>query len=418
MTYFYHELLRILLATVAAAACSSGVVLSTPTPDAGGPFTAPETPTAQPTATPTAPADAGAEPLTTLGVSVAFEDLSFARMVDLKYPDDDTSRLFLVLQPGRIMVFENDRNVEAAGEFLDIRDSVSDAGNEEGLLGLAFDPAYRTNGHFYVYYSASSPRRSVVSRFTVSNENADRAEASTERVVLEVPQPFSNHNGGQLLFGPDGHLYIGLGDGGSGGDPFRNGQDVSTLLGSILRIDVSGLDDAGAYVVPPDNPLVGRAGAREEIWAYGLRNPWRFTFDRQTGDLWAADVGQDEVEEVDLIRPGLNYGWNVLEGFECFSSCVSIGLEPPIVQYGRADGCSITGGYVYRGSRLPSLDGAYVYGDFCSGKLWALRYNGDEVTEHMELIDSRLRISAFGEDRDAELLILSFDGRIYRFEER
>ena len=335
-------------------------------------------------------------------------------MVGMTYPPDGSDRLYVVLQPGRIVFFPNDREVDSAELFLDIRDRVNDRGEEEGLLGLAFDPQYADNGHFYVYYSASGPRRSVVSRFSASADG--RAGPGSERILLEVPQPFSNHNGGQIAFGPDGYLYIALGDGGSRGDPQGNGQDLGTLLGSILRIDVSTVDSTGAYAVPADNPFVGHSGARPEIWASGLRNPWRFSFDRATGDLWTADVGQNRFEEVDIIRPGLNYGWNIMEGEECFarSDCDRTGLEIPVAEYGREDGCSVTGGYVYRGSSLPSLYGAYVYGDYCSGRIWALRHDGDEVTEHMQIVDSGLRIPSFAEDAAGELYVLSFDGTIYR----
>ncbi len=319
------------------------------------------------------------------------------------------------------MVFSNEQNAASASTFLDIRGQVNDRGNEEGLLGLAFDPDYTSNGYFYVYYSASSPRRSIISRFSVSPDDFNIADHNSERVILEVPQPFANHNGGQIVFGSDGYLYVGLGDGGSRGDPGLNGQDPSTLLGTILRIDVSSIDRDGEYTIPSDNPFVGQGGGvRGEIWAYGLRNPWRFTFDRELGDLWAADVGQNRFEEVDIIKPGRNYGWNVMEGFHCFqpsNGCNQEGLELPVFEYGRDDGCSVTGGYVYRGSRLPSLYGAYVYGDFCTGKIWALRYDGTKVTEQRLLIDSDLQISSFGEDQSRELFILAFDGRIYRLRE-
>ena len=361
--------------------------------------------------------------LTEMTVEQAFPGLSFRRMVALTYPDDGTHRLFLVLQPGVIMVFPNDQDVTSATTFLDISARVSDRGEEEGLLGLAFDPDYRSNGYLYVYYSAAEPRRSVVSRFSVSADDPDAADLESQRIFLEVLQPFSNHNGGQLVFGPDGYLYVGLGDGGSAGDPSENGQNRSTLLASILRIDVSTIDSEGAYAIPRDNPFVGEEGAlREEIWAYGLRNPWRFAFDRLTGDLWTADVGQDRYEEVDIIHPGLNYGWNRMEGSHCFPRpdrpCDQTGLELPVAEYGHDEGCSVTGGYVYRGDRMPSLYGAYVYGDYCSGKIWALRYDGSQVSEHMEIVDSRLRIPSFGEDQSGELYILSFNGEIYRLAER
>ena len=431
------------LAALAVASCGGGgafepvvTILDTPTvtptpvatPAAQSSFEAPAaTPTSRPVPTPTAtrsPAPVPA-PATVLGtlpkmkVETAFPNLSFQRMVHLTYSGADDTRLFVVLQPGRILVFDNDRDVDSAELFLDIRGRVNDRGNEEGLLGLAFDPAYETNGHFYVYYSATGPRRSVISRFSVSPGDPGRADPSSELKIMEVAQPYANHNGGHLLFGPDGYLYIGLGDGGLRDDPHGNGQDPSTLLGSILRIDVSTLGAEGGYAIPLDNPFAGRGqGAREEVWAYGLRNPWRFTFDRETGDLWAGDVGQNRFEEVDLIRPGLNYGWNVMEAGHCFGGgpCEQEGLEPPVVEYGRDGGCSITGGYVYRGARLPELYGAYVYGDFCSGKIWGLRHDGESVVSHRILVDSNLQIPAFGEDPSGELYILSFGGKIYRLE--
>lgn len=362
-------------------------------------------------------------PLAPVELEPAFPSIEFDRMVLLTHAGDDSDRLFLVLQPGRVVVFENEPSVELTQTFLDVRNLASDTGNEEGLLGLAFDPAYTESGYFYVYYSASDPQRSVISRFSISPGDPNRADPSSELVVLEVDQPYSNHNGGHLVFGPDGMLYVGLGDGGAAGDPQSNGQDLSTLLGSILRIDVRRLDGVGGggYAIPEDNPFASSEGdAREEIWAYGLRNPWRFSFDRETGDLWAADVGQDLYEEVDIIRPGLNYGWNVMEGSHCFrrANCDALGLEMPIVEYGHNDGCSVTGGHVYRGERLPTLYGAYVYGDFCTGKVWALRFDGRVVTEQMEIADTDLSISSFGEDASGEVYVLTFEGGIFRFTAR
>ena len=354
------------------------------------------------------------EPLQKMEVERVFPNLSFRRMVGMAYAGDGSNRLFAVLQRGVIVSFANEQGVEEADVFLDIEDRVSDRGNEEGLLGLALDPGFGNNDYFYVYYSAANPRRSVLSRFTVDGGVAD---PDSERVIMEIEQPHSNHNGGQIAFGPDGYLYVGLGDGGSRGDPQGNGQNLSTLLGSIIRVDVSALDENGSYAIPADNPFVGVEGARGEIWAYGIRNPWRFSFDRESGELWMADVGQNRFEEVNIVRRGLNYGWNIMEGSSCFKpsrGCDSRGLEMPIAEYGRDGGCSVTGGYVYRGERLPSLYGAYVYGDFCSGKIWGLRYEDGRVTEQLELVDSRLEISSFGEDQSGEMFILSFDGGIYR----
>ena len=359
------------------------------------------------------------EPLQKMSVEVAFPNLSFSRMVYLTHAGDGTDRIFLLLQQGIVLVFSNKEDVSKADVFLDISEKVNDAGNEEGLLGLAFDPEYKNNGYFYVYYSAIPPRRSVISRFSVNTNDSNKADPSSELVIMEVAQPYSNHNGGNIIFGPDKYLYIGLGDGGSAGDPHGHGQNRGTLLGSILRIDVSSPSRQGRYKIPSDNPFVGIAGTRGEIWAYGLRNPWRFSFDRVTGLLWAGDVGQDGYEEVDIIEKGGNYGWNIMEGSHCFpllvSNCNRNGLKLPIAEYSHDDGCSITGGFVYRGSKLRFLYGAYVYGDYCSGKVWALRYDGARITEHIEIASTTLSISSFGEDEKGESYILSFDGRIYRF---
>ena len=357
-------------------------------------------------------------PLSKTSVEVAFPNLSFTRPLFLTYANDDTNRLFVVLQQGQIMVFPNKQDTQAT-VFLAIDEKVNDDGNEEGLLGLAFDPDYKSNGYFYVYYTANSPRRSVISRFSVSDNDPNKANTSSELVIMEVPQPYSNHNGGMMAFGPDRMLYIGLGDGGSGGDPHGNGQNRNVLLGKILRIDISKSSRSEKYRIPADNPFVGQENSRGEIWTYGLRNPWRFSFDRVTNMLWAADVGQDSLEEVDIIEKGANYGWNIMEGSLCYplptSNCNKEGLKLPVAKYTHADGCSITGGYVYRGSKLRSLYGAYIYGDFCSGKIWGLRYDGSKVVEHMELIDSNMQISSFGEDQAGELYVLSFDNHIYRF---
>jgi glucose/arabinose dehydrogenase len=301
-----------------------------------------------------------------------------------------------------------------ASTFLDITDKVSTAGQEEGLLGLALAPDFATSGVFYVYYSAADPRRSVISRFT-STGNTARPES--EQVLLEISQPFSNHNGGQMVFGPDGMLYIGLGDGGSARDPQKNGQNLNTLLGKILRIDVSG---GGAYKVPADNPFAGRNDEKGEIWSYGMRNPWRFSFDKSTGDLWVADVGQDTREEIDIVTKGGNYGWSVMEGSQCLgggSNCDSSGKIPPVFDYANAgNNCSITGGFVYRGSAIEALRGAYVYSDYCSGLIWALRAQNGATTEQAQLADTGFQVSSFAQGNDGELYVLQYgaQGGVYK----
>ena len=358
-----------------------------------------------------------APPLRPLTVVRAFEHLDFRGLTNLTQPAAGDNRLFVTEQSGRVLAFPNDEATREAEVFLDLRDRVSDRGSEEGLLGLAFDPAYHENGYLYVYYSASGPRRSVVSRFQ-ANADGRAADVESELVILEVAQPYSNHNGGQLAFGPDGFLYVGLGDGGAAGDPLGHGRNRATLLGSILRIDVSGASAGTPYTLPADNPFAGDPGSRGEIWAYGLRNPWRFSFDREAGRLWAGDVGQNRVEEVDVIGKGGDYGWNTLEGSRCFSpatGCDAAGTVLPVWEYPLNSGnCSVIGGYVYRGERLPSLAGAYVFGDFCSGRIWALRYDGQQITEHLLLADTSLRIASFGEDREGELYVLSQNEGIYR----
>ena len=355
-----------------------------------------------------------------MDVENAFPNLRFRKLTNLAQPDDGSERLFVTEQDGRILVFPNEQQTGKASLFLDIQGRVNTSHNEEGLLGLAFDPDYKDNGRFYVYYSASNPRRSVISRFKAHSQDPDIAEEGIELIILEIPQPHGNHNGGDLQFGPDGHLYISLGDGGAGGDPHGNGQNRRTLLGSILRIDVSESSQQDPYAVPPDNPFVGIPDFRPEIWAYGLRNPWRISIDAATGLLWAGDVGQSGWEEIDLIEKGRNYGWNIMEGGYCFApraNCDTTGLHLPLVEYSSGQGCSVIGGYVYRGPRLPTLRGAYVYGDFCSGLIWALRYDGQRVTEHLMIVATGLQITSFGRDRNGELYVLSRNDGIFRLTE-
>jgi glucose/arabinose dehydrogenase len=356
-------------------------------------------------------------PPTALELEQVFPSLDMENMVFLTHAGDGTDRLFLVLQEGRILVFPNGQDPEEPETFLDIQDQTI-LSSEEGLLGLAFDPDYETNRRFYVYYSAGNPRRSVVSRFTTLPDDPNRADPNSESAIMEVPQPFANHNGGMIAFGPDGYLYIGLGDGGSGGDPLGHGQSTDTLLGSLLRIDVTAPEGDAPYSIPPDNPFID-GGGNSEIWAYGLRNPWRFSFDRATGRLWLADVGQRDYEEVNLIVRGGNYGWNLMEGFFCYPSggtgCGGQGFVPPVAAYDHSLGCSVSGGYVYRGPRLPALQGYYLYADFCSGRLWGMRYDGPRGPEGPVLFaDTGLRISSFGEDEAGEVYLLDYDGGIYR----
>jgi glucose/arabinose dehydrogenase len=354
-----------------------------------------------------------------LQLQVAFNNLAFTRPVDLQHPGDGTDRLFVVEQAGVIKVFENSASVASAQTFLDIQNRVNDSGNEEGLLGLAFHPDYKNNGYFYVNYTAISPRRTVIARYRVNAGNPNQADPNSEFILLTFNQPFENHNGGQLAFGPDGGLYIATGDGGSGGDPQGNGQNLQTLLGKILRIDVNNPSAGRNYGIPSNNPFAGNtAGNREEIFAYGLRNPWRMSFDPVTKWLWAGDVGQQRREEIDIIEIGKNYGWNRMEGNLCYPSgtpCDLPGLIKPMAEYDRTLGGSVTGGYVYRGNKVTELIGAYLYADFVTGRIWSLRYDGVNPARNEQLLDTNLNIASFGIDRNLELYICAFDGRIYRF---
>lgn len=350
--------------------------------------------------------------------TVAFPQLSFKRPVDLQHAGDGSKRIFVVEQAGVISVFPNETNTSSKNTFLDIRDKVDDEGNEEGLLGLAFHPDYESNGFFYVNYTASNPNRTVISRFKVSASNIDQADAASEVVLLTFEQPYSNHNGGQVSFGPDGYLYIAAGDGGSGGDPHGHGQNQSTLLGKILRIDVNKQQDGKQYAIPSDNPFAGNQnGYREEIYAYGLRNPWRFSFDSRNGRLWTADVGQNAYEEIDVVEKGGNYGWNTMEGNHCFdpkNNCDRAGLKVPIHEYGRGDGISVTGGFVYRGPSMKGLEGKYIYADYATRRVWALDHSDLGKPLNKLLFEADFNISSFGVDENNELYLCGFDGKIYK----
>ncbi len=346
----------------------------------------------------------------------AFPNISFNQPVGIYDPFDGTNRLFVVSQSGLIHVFENLENVINADVFLDIRDRII-FGGEQGLLGLAFHPNFSTNGYFFVDYVADNPRRTIIARYSVSENDPSLADKNSESVVIEINQPYSNHNGGQIAFGPDGYLYVSLGDGGSGGDPAGNGQNLATLLGSILRIDVNQPNGIG-YDIPNDNPFFGNTeGYREEIFAYGFRNPWRFSLDSLTGMLWVGDVGQNRFEEIDIVEKGKNYGWNIMEASSCYSpsqGCDKTGLELPIYEYGRDLGISVIGGIVYRGTTFSELVGSYIYGDYGSGRIWALKYDGINDPVNSELIDANLNIASFGTDSKNSIYICSFDNKIYK----
>ena len=362
-----------------------------------------------------------------IGVEEAFPNLRIPRPVVLTHAGDGSWRIFVGTQFGAIHVFALDRDVEDTKLFLDIRSKVTykEVENEEGLLGLAFHPQYERNGLFFLYYTTTdAPNTSVISRFRVSADDPDRADPTSEKEILRIPQVSWNHNGGTLEFGPDGYLYVGLGDGGRSRDPLGHGQNLATLHGSILRIDIDCPEGDKTYAIPPDNPFVDRADARPEIWAYGLRNVWRMAFDRKTGQLWAADNGEDLWEEIDIIQRGGNYGWNLREGRHKFSmkgSGPRDDLTEPIWEYHHRVGMSIIGGCVYRGSRLPTLDGAYLYGDYVVGSLWALRYDAQQkqVTENRAIQGTGLPVMTFGEDETGEVYVTTMlsGGVIYRFKE-
>jgi len=355
----------------------------------------------------------------------AFPSLEFRRPVDLQSPRDGSNRLFVVEQDGVIRVFDNDPGVAVSNVFLDLRERVNRDGNEMGLLGLAFPGDFARSKTFYVDYTASKMLRRItrVSRLTVG-PYPNAADVASELAVIEIAQPWSNHNGGQVAFGPDGMLYIAMGDGGSGGDPRGSAQDLSSLLGKILRLDVS----RHPYTIPADNPFRGnRDGHKEEIFAYGLRNPWRLSFDRETGRLWAGDVGQVTWEEINIIESGKNYGWDCREGFHDYEPAdqrspdcgQARDLRDPAWAYGRDQGISVTGGYVYRGSALPDLRGWYVYADYGSGRVWALRVGDDGAAENRLLVDTNVLISSLGCDEAGEVYICAHDPsneptRIYR----
>jgi glucose/arabinose dehydrogenase len=335
--------------------------------------------------------------------------------VGISHAGDGSGRLFILEKVGRIRVVQAGTLLPVP--FLDITDRVGSSQSEQGLLGLAFHPGYANNGHFYTNYT-DQQGRTVVSRFSVGSDPA-QADANSEAVLLILDQPAGNHNGGHLAFGPDGYLYIGTGDGGASGDKFGNGQNGQTLLGAMLRLDVDG---GQPYAVPADNPFAADPGVRDEIWALGLRNPWRYSFDRQSGGLYLADVGQNTYEEINFqpadSAGGLNYGWPIMEASHCFPqdrACEQAGLALPVVEYDHSQGCSVTGGYVYRGQEFPMLAGIYLFGDYCSGRIWGLAADGAGGWQVAEMAKTDALISSFGEDEAAELYLVDMGrGALFR----
>jgi glucose/arabinose dehydrogenase len=397
-------------------------------------------------------AAAFAQPLPQIELRPVFPALQIERPVWMGEAPDGSGRLFVVGQAGKILIVKKGSDGGDAKEFFNIEDRHPYFDNEDGLMSIAFHPGFKTNGLFYVYYNQKNPAdqhtqpqnypfRSVISELKVSATNADMADMGSERILFQVPQPFSNHKGGELCFGPDGYLYLGLGDGGNGGDPFGSGQNTSTLLAKMLRIDVNSRATVGRgarqhqlpYGIPSDNPFVHEpdinSGARKEIFAYGLRNPWRYSFDRETGDLWVGDVGQDLWEEVDLVTNGGNYGWSVREGAHPFKpGPPGAQYVEPVMEYTHRQnlqsqgmfpdhsiGLCVIGGYVYRGKKFPALEGVYVYGDYNLGTIWGFRYERDahKVTAEGTLLDQKKNIFSFAEDADGELYVLTQDGTIY-----
>ena len=392
---FRHAALVLLAAALAACGGADGTPAPSPSDPSG-------------TCSAGAPVP-GTPALTTTSVASGLNN-----PVDLQAPPGDRARVFIVEQSGRIRVVRNGSLLSAP--FLDISARIS-FGGEQGLLGLVFHPRFAENGRFFVNYT-DVRGDTHIAEFHAS-PGADVADAGSERLLLFVEQPFSNHNAGGLSFGNDGFLYFGLGDGGSGGDPFGNGQDLARLLGKMLRIDV---DRGNPYAIPPDNPFLSRPGARGEIWAYGLRNPWRFSFDRANGDLYIGDVGQNRREEVDVglasRRGGENYGWNIMEGFLCFSpssGCDTNGLTLPVLDYD--SGCSVIAGPVYRGCRMPGHHGTFFFGDFCEGFVRSFRFVNGTVTDQRDWtgqIGRARSLSAFGVDADGEMYIVDLDGEVFK----
>ena len=365
---------------------------------------------------PAAPGRASERYAEQVDLAVAQVAGGFGAPLLVTHAGDGTGRLFVAERGGLVYVVRNGRR--RSRPFLDMSGKTL-AGGEQGLLGLAFHPNYERNRRLYVNYTGRSGN-TVIASYRRDKRRPGRVKPKSRRVVLRIKQPFANHNGGAIEFGSDGYLHIATGDGGSGGDPQGNGQRLDTLLGKILRIDVDRRTGDRRYSIPPDNPFRG-TGGRGEIWAYGLRNPWRFSFDEVAEEIWIADVGQGSVEEVNRQpagAPGINYGWNVMEGTACYppdSSCDPAGLTLPITTYGHGPGnCSVTGGHVYRGDDFPDMAGLYFFGDFCSGRVWSVQADGPPSQEPVEMLDTNHSISSFGESEDGEMFMTDLSGTLYR----
>jgi len=369
---------------------------------------------------PTGPASQPSSPLpkpvTAATSTVSATDIGgFTRPTAIATPDDGSGRMFVAEQGGTIRIVKG--GVAAKAPALDIADRLGSSSGELGLLGIAFPKDFATKRYAYIYFTGAK-NASQLYRVRMSATDPDAFDPATLQLILAVDQPYPNHKGGQLAFGPDGYLYVGLGDGGGAGDPGDRAQDLRQLLGKILRLDTESTPDAPGYRIPADNPFVSRAGARPEIWAYGLRNPWRFSFDSETGDLWIADVGQDQWEEIDFVaagtKGGLNFGWPLYEGNDYFKATTKqAGYVWPVYAYTHRQGISVTGGYVYRGSRYPAMQGKYVFGDYGSGNIWTVTRNGDVFSERLAS-ESFYRISCFGVDGSGELWVADHSaGRIH-----
>jgi glucose/arabinose dehydrogenase len=363
-----------------------------------------------------APAAAEVPALETVAINLIPVANGLTKPLYLTHAGDGGGRLFVLEQAGRILIVQGGQVNPTP--FLDIVSLVGSDANEQGLLGIAFHPQYGENGLFFVNYT-DKQGDTIIARYQVST-NPDAADPDSAKILLTIDQPYANHNGGQVVFGPDGYLYIGMGDGGAGGDPHNNGQNVNVLLGKILRLDV---DNGDPYGIPADNPFAANGQGSPEIWSYGWRNPWRISFDTATGDMYIADVGQNQYEEIDVELAGTpggqNYGWRFMEGLHCFDSsgcdAASQGLVLPVAEYDHGQGCSVTGGYVYRGSQFPALTGIYFYGDYCSGIIWGLRHEADGSWSNTELLQSSQTISSFGQDEAGEVYLVQHStGEIFQ----